>query len=250
VDSSVDFERLISLSGATNFRDVGGYETVDGRRTRWRTLFRADGLSRLTDEDLTVIDSLHIATVIDLRTSYELELGKFPVERIPVGFHHFPLLDEMPDPDRFKIVPGMLAKQYKEMARDAAGQIAGAIKLLVEQGTLPAVIHCTAGKDRTGLVMAIVLSLLGVPEQTVVEDYAKSAAAMTRLRASLIARYPEGRATIEEADEMFAAHPEYMAGLLEDLQGEFGSIVGYAEQTGIGPDVVLELQQALLEPAA
>ena len=92
--------------GAVNFRDLGGYETGDGRRIRWRTLFRADGLSRLTQTDRAVIRQLGIATVIDLRTSVELEGGRFPVEEIPVGFHHFPLLDEMPDPERFKMAPG------------------------------------------------------------------------------------------------------------------------------------------------
>jgi protein-tyrosine phosphatase len=249
VTGSTGVERRITLSGATNFRDIGGYETADGRQTRWRTVFRADGLSRLSDEDLEVVSALGITTVIDLRTSFELEQGRFPVEQVPVGFHHFPLLDEMPDPDRFKMVPGMLGHQYKEMARDAAGQISGALKVLVDEGSLPAVVHCTAGKDRTGVVVAVLLSLLGVPDETIVDDYVRSAEAMTQLRAKLIARYPEGRETIESADEMFAARPEYMWGLLEDLRAEYGSIGGYAEAAGIGHETVAELQGALLEPS-
>jgi protein-tyrosine phosphatase len=250
VDTAADFERLIELGGATNFRDVGGYPTADGRRTRWRSLFRADGLSRLTDADLQVMGDLGLRTVIDLRSSYELEQGRFPVDRVPVAFHHFPLLNELPDPERFAMTPGMLGLQYREMARDAAPQIASALRVLVMPGTLPAVIHCTAGKDRTGVLVAVVLSLLGVPDKTVVGDYAHSADNMTRLRAQLIARYPEGRETIENADELFAARPEYMHELLLDLRDEYGSIAGYAAAAGVGPDVVESLRDTLLEPAA
>jgi protein-tyrosine phosphatase len=249
VDTAADFERLIELGGATNFRDVGGYPTAEGRRTRWRALFRADGLSRLTDADLVVMADLGLRTVVDLRSSYELEQGRFPVERVPVAFHHFPLLDALPDPERFTLTPGMLGVQYREMVRDAAPQIASALRLLVLPGSLPAVIHCTAGKDRTGVLFAVLLSLLGVDDGTVVEDYARSSANMTRLRAQLIARYPEGRETIEAADEMFAARPEYIEDLLADLREEYGSITGYAAAAGVGPDVVDALRSALLEPA-
>ena len=101
--------RHIALDGAVNFRDLGGYETTDGRRIPWRTLFRADGLSALTDHDRGVVRQLGVATVIDLRTTVEVEGGTFPVEDIPVDLHHFPLLERVPDPASFKIAPGLLA---------------------------------------------------------------------------------------------------------------------------------------------
>lgn len=240
-------DRRIVLDGAVNFRDVGGYRTADGRTTRWRRVFRADGLSRLSDADLQALDALGIRTVIDLRTTYEVEQGTFPTDRMPVAFHHHPFLDELPDPDRFALTPGMLADQYKRMARDAAGQVVRTLEVLAAGGSLPAVVHCTAGKDRTGVLVAVLLSLLGVPDDVVVEDYARSAEAMVALRAKLIQRYPEGRETIEGADEMFAAHPEYMVGLLEDLGAEYGSIAAYAEQAGVTADVIERLRAALLE---
>ncbi|HVX22976.1 MAG TPA: tyrosine-protein phosphatase [Acidimicrobiales bacterium] len=240
-------DRHIALEGAVNFRDLGGYETADGRRTRWRTLFRADGLSRLTDPDRAAVRQLGVATVIDLRTTAEVADGRFPVEDIPVGFHHLPLLDAMPDPDRFRMAPGMLGVQYLEMARDAAPQIARALTIVAERQSHPVVVHCAAGKDRTGVLVAVLLGLLGVPEQTIVDDYALSEQAMTALRRRLVERYPEGREVIEGADEMFSAAPANIASLLAALDADYGSVRGYGEAIGIGPETVAGLRDALLE---
>src|ERR1700679_3913674 len=88
----VSVERLISLEGAVNFRDLGGYTTPDGQRTRWRVLFRADGLGELTEADLEIMRQLGIATVVDLRSGDEVEQSRFDVEAHPVTFHHFPFI--------------------------------------------------------------------------------------------------------------------------------------------------------------
>ena len=93
-----------------------------------------------------------------------------------------------------------------------------ALEVLAAPDALPAVFHCTAGKDRTGVLSAIVLSLLGVDEPTVVADYALSGEAMLRLRAKLIVKYPEGRETIENIDEVFSAEPAQMEQLLDHLR--------------------------------
>jgi hypothetical protein len=114
---------MIALEGAVNFRDLGGYEASAGRRTRWRTLFRADGLGELTETDLSVLRGFDIRTVIDLRSGSELERGQFDVEAHPVAFHHFPFIDELPDAQDFDRRPGLLGTQYLEIVRDAGGQI-------------------------------------------------------------------------------------------------------------------------------
>ena len=93
----VTVDRIIELEGAVNFRDLGGYATVDGLRTRWRVLFRADGLGELTELDLDVLRQLGIRTVIDLRTGHELEQSRFDVEAHPVEFHHFPFIKSLPE---------------------------------------------------------------------------------------------------------------------------------------------------------
>jgi protein-tyrosine phosphatase len=243
-------DRMITLEGAVNFRDLGGYAAGDGQQTRWRTLFRADGLGELTEADTAVLRQLCIRTVIDLRSGSELERGRFDVEAHPVAFHHFPFIDELPDAQDFDRKPGLLGTQYLEIVRDAGGQILAALDVLAATDALPAVFHCTAGKDRTGVLSAVVLSLLGVDEPTVVADYALSGAAMSRLRVKIMAKYPDFRETIEGIDEVFSAEPAQMEQLLEHIEAEYGSVATYIEGLGAGPGLVDSLRSALLEPAS
>jgi protein-tyrosine phosphatase len=246
----VSLERTIALEGAVNFRDLGGYPTADGQRTRWRVLFRADGLGELTEPDLGVMRALGIRTVVDLRSGYEVERSRFNVDAHPVDFHHFPFIDALPDVEEWDRRPGLLGAQYKEMLDDAGPQIVGALTVLAGPDARPAVFHCTAGKDRTGLLSAIVLSLLGVDEETVVADYALSGEAMERLRAKLILKYPDGRDVIADIDEVFSADPANMVGLFAYLRERYGSIADYAAHIGIGAELVARLRVALLEPDA
>jgi protein-tyrosine phosphatase len=239
-------ERRIALEGSVNFRDVGGYPAQDGRETRWRTLFRADGLHKLTEADLELVQALDLRTVVDLRSAFELETGRFPVERIPVDFHHVAIIEVVRDKEAFKVAPGMMGQEYLRMLEEGASQIGRAVSLLAQPDALPAVVHCTAGKDRTGMVTAVVLGLLGVPHDVIVADYARSAEAMADLRAQLIARYPEGRDVIENSDELFAAQPAYMENLLATIEARFGSVAAFAAQAGVGEDEVAALRQALL----
>jgi len=243
-------ERLIALEGAVNFRDLGGYATVDGRRTRWRVLFRADGLSELSRTDFSVMRDLGIRTVVDLRSGHEVEQSRFDVEAHPVAFHHFPFIDQLPDVEQWDRRPGLLGAQYKEMLDDAAPQIIGALEVLTAPGSRPAVFHCTAGKDRTGLLSALVLSLLGVPEETVVADYALSGEAMERLRAKLMVKYPDSKDTISDIDEVFSANPDNMVELFAYLRERYGSVTGYAVAVGVPDAVVARLREELLEPAS
>jgi protein-tyrosine phosphatase len=244
----VTVERLIALEGAVNFRDLGGYATGDGQRTRWRVLFRADGLSELTETDLEVMRELGIRTVVDLRSGQEVEQSRFNVEAHPVTFHHYPFIKALPNAEDFSRAPGFLGTQYTEMLDEATPQIIGALSALAAPEARPAVFHCTAGKDRTGLLSALVLSLLGVPEETVIADYALSGAAMTRLRAKLIEKYPDGKSLIADSDVLFSADPSNMVALFAHLRNRYGTVAGYAARVGVPEDVVQRLRQSLLEP--
>jgi protein-tyrosine phosphatase len=246
--TEVTIERHIALQGAVNFRDLGGYATSDGRRTRWRVLFRADGLGELTGPDLDVLRELGIRTVVDLRSGQEVAQSRFDVDAHPVTFHHFPFIDALPDVDTFERAPGFLAAQYTEMLDDATPQIIGALDALAAPDARPAVFHCTAGKDRTGLLAALVLSLLGVPEETVVADYALSGAAMARLRDKLILKYPDSGEAIAAADGIFSADPANMVALLEHVRARYGTVAGYAAEVGVPDGVVDVLRHTMLEP--
>jgi protein-tyrosine phosphatase len=245
----VTVERLIALEGAVNFRDLGGYATEDGLRTRWRVLFRADGLSELTETDLEVMRELGIRTVVDLRSGQEVEQSRFNVEAHPVTFHHYPFIKALPNAEDFARAPGFLGTQYTEMLDEATPQIIGALSALAAPDARPAVFHCTAGKDRTGLLSALVLSLLGVPEETVVADYALSGAAMSRLRTKLIEKYPDGESVIADSDVLFSADPANMVTLFAHLRNRYGTVAEYAARVGVPGDVVQRLRQSLLEPA-
>lgn len=242
-------DRLIALEGAVNFRDLGGYAADGGMQTRWRTLFRADGLGDLTESDFDVLRAIGIRTVIDLRSGEELERGRFDVDAHPVTFLHFPIIEKLPDVDEFDRRPGLLDAQYQEMLSGAGSQFVAVLSALTAPDALPAVFHCTAGKDRTGVLSAIVLSLLGVDDSTVVADYALSGEAMLRLRAKLILKYPEGRETIENIDEVFSATPTRMEGLLDHLREQYGSIEEYLAELGAPAGLVADLREALLEGA-
>jgi protein-tyrosine phosphatase len=193
---------------------------------------------------------LGIRTVVDLRSGQEVERSRFDVASHPVDFHHFPFIDELPHVEEWDRSPGLLGTQYKEMLDDAGPQIIRALEVLTAPGAQPAVQWNTAGKDRTGLLSAIVLSLLGVPEETVVADYALSGEAMERLRAKLIVKYPDGKDVIADIDEVFSAKPANMVELFAYMRERYGSIAEYAAKVGLSDEIISRLRHTLLEPAA
>ena len=239
--------RHLPLEGAVNFRDIGGYETADGAHVRWGVIYRADGLSELESRDLELLQERGIATVIDLRTSFERENGAFPVETVPVSFHHLPLMETVPDFESFRTVPGFLSSTYVDMVEGAGGQIAQAIEIMADASNIPLVYHCAVGKDRTGVLTAILLGILGVPHETIVADYALSTLAMDKVRDRLIARYPEAEEQIREAKELLSAEPRNMEFLLTTIEQQWGSIEAYAHHLGISAETCTALRSALLE---
>ena len=119
---------------------------------------------------------------VDLRSTAEWESGRFPIEAIQVDLHHLPIVEEVLDPTRYELPEGMLAARYQDYTRLGPDHIAKAISFVADPANHPIVVHCLAGKDRTGVVVALILSLLGVDDDTVAEDYALSNLSMARLR--------------------------------------------------------------------
>jgi protein-tyrosine phosphatase len=226
--------RRLPLSGCFNFRDLGGYPTADDRHIRWRRLFRADGLTRLDSSDCAFLVDLGLATVIDLRTRWEIdEWGQFPGDSFEVEYHHLPLSDVLPpeeDLARYS-EPAFVTGRYRQLVTDGSSSIGRALEVLAEPGALPAVFHCSAGKDRTGVLAALVLGFLGVPDDVIVDDYALSGEAMVSMLEWLRKEYAEGAELYAPA--VTSAHPEAMAEFLNSLRREHGGFDELAASLGV-----------------
>ena len=247
-----DPPRKLVFEGCFNFRDLGGYPTADGRRTRWRRLFRADGLGRLTENDFASLAALGVVTVIDLRTILEADTqGRFPTDRQGIAYHHLPLTDtlpgeeETPEWDR----AGFVSDRYLAMLAEGADSVVAALGLLADPGNQPAVFHCSVGKDRTGVLAALVLGFLGVPDEIIVDDYALSYAAMLEILAHLKERYPEAADIVERfRPVILSAEPASMAGFVAGVRAAHGSFEGLVESLGVA-DEVTRLRSEFLESA-
>ncbi|MFT4864019.1 MAG: protein-tyrosine phosphatase [Ilumatobacter sp.] len=247
-------DRVVPLESVFNFRDLGGYVLGNGQTTEWGRLFRADGLSRLNDSDINVVDALGIRTVVDLRTSKELvERGSFPVAKYPVAFHHLSIIDatwtEVGVPDFPATEQGgidFLIWAYRDMLAQGADRFAQAIATLAVPGSGPAVFHCAAGKDRTGILAALILGGLGVDHEVIVEDYGLTRAGMDRMRTWLAEHAPESAAEMTSRPQMmFGAHPDAMRQILRDLVADHGTVRNYLSSIGIGNAVLTDLEARL-----
>jgi protein-tyrosine phosphatase len=247
-----DPRRLVRLDAVHNFRDMGGYPTLDGRTTQWRKLYRADGLYRLTDSDLDVVRGLGLRTVIDLRTHAELdERGTFPREHHPVQFHHVPVIDSTwtaAQGEHATDAADFLEGAYLAMLEEGERRLAEAVVLLAEQDALPAVFHCAAGKDRTGMLAMTVLGCLDVLDEYIVADYALTEAGMQRMRDWSAREFPELHARIMEGPAVFsAAVPEAMMRMIGHVRQRHGSIRDFAMAMGVPPEAVERLRAELTE---
>jgi protein-tyrosine phosphatase len=240
-------DRLVPFASLCNFRDLGGYAATDGRTTRWRTLYRADSLGRLTGEDdLRRFRDLGIGTVIDLRYPWEIAAaGRLPeadgVTWLNLSIEHRTYdqsqIDPAIDPWRY------LADRYAEVAADGTAELRRALETIAAADA-PVVFHCASGKDRTGLLAALVLALLDVPVQTIAADFALTELATPRLRERWHTDHP-GR---ELRWPGYGRAPaEIILMFLADLTAAHGSVHRYAaERLGLDDGVLSALRTRLL----
>lgn len=241
--------RELTLEGSVNFRDLGGLVTRDGQRVRTGYVYRSDALHGLTAADMERLTSLRIALLVDLRAATEIERsGPSPLVAGGSRVLHAPIMRQEGaprdlDPEtRIEILyAGML-----EGGRDTFGEIFTA---LAGEDNLPAVIHCAAGKDRTGVTVALLLRLLGVPDEVIVLDYALTDRNMARLieRMELSSAIP--------SDIIYSAHflraaPETMEAFLGSLDHTWGSADAYLSEAGVTDERIETLRHRLLEPNA
>lgn len=248
-------ERSLPLSGGVNFRDVGGYRTEDGRAVRWGQVYRAGSLAELTDDDVAYLTRLGLRLSCDLRSADEVTRRP---DRLPPGataLHH-PIAAEVGRLRQmftlFRLrnrIGELLQNVYVVMLDQNAAIFAEIIRLAAEPANLPLLIHCTAGKDRTGLAVALLLLALGVPEETVIADYTLSNHAFDvlagRMRPEMERLYALG---FDDAQlrPFLLAQAETLAGALAHLRRRYGSVEAYLLQAGVGEEEIGRLRDSLL----
>jgi protein-tyrosine phosphatase len=246
---STALDRSIVFESVFNVRDLGGLPTADGRSVRAGRLFRADGVHRLAGDDLDRARGLALRTVVDLRTVGEIERSsRFPSDRYPVDWHHLPILERMWSDDELVATTGavdFLRDRYLDMLRSGAASISRIVELVAD-GT-PMLFHCAAGKDRTGVVAAILLSLAGVPPEEIVIDYHATAGAMAAFVDWLTVTHPEAMDSMtSQPPEYLEAPPEAMAGFLDGVDERFGSVEAYVLGLGVSPATIDRLRDVVL----
>lgn len=246
--------RRIKLGGCFNFRDLGGYRTSDGQVVAWRRLFRSDGLNHLTEHDLEVVDgALGVRTAIDLRSHEEVARDQ---RYLPDGLlvHHLPMFDQTRRRERStrKAAPSFadMGAGYLTMATGAGAVLRSVLEILADANTHPVVFACAAGKDRTGVTAAIILSLLGVPDDEIVSDYVLTNEAMgpisERLRSD-----PHYSDVLRDLPSIALEAPaEAMWAFLRCIRTDHGAIDAFVASIGVGGATITSLRQALLVSAS
>jgi protein-tyrosine phosphatase len=250
-------DRFIVLEGGRNFRDVGGYRTADGRTVRWHELYRSGSLANLTPEAIARFNRLHVTSIIDLRSTDErgrdashwqqqghygywardysmgqVDMARFmadPANRTPDGIRAMMM-------QGYRTLPKELASSYRELFARLSSPHRGAV-----------VVNCTAGKDRTGIGTALVLTALGVPYATVREDFLLSngAPGMNSLQRDIST--PAAALSPDLMKPLASVEGEYIDATFDTLKKDYGSVQGYLRtELGVGPRQIAALRRNLL----
>jgi protein-tyrosine phosphatase len=252
-------ERRVQLFGGVNFRDLGGYQAVDGRRIRWGKVFRSDNLGRLTDRDVIFLQKMGIRLVCDFRTPAEIK--KLP-DRYPPDSDGqsllLPIRHGESDPadtfDRIKngdidwMTEEYMINGYIKNIDHFAPLWATFFKTLAEPSNRPLVFHCTGGKDRAGVAAALVLLALDVPEETVIGDHGLSNLYIAAVLESIYDRIRTMGVDPDAISAYFTAPQNAIVAVLEHLKNAYGSAANYlVSKAGVDEKLLIRLKDDLLE---
>jgi protein-tyrosine phosphatase len=247
-----EWTRLLEWEGCLNARDLGGYATEDGRETRWGTVVRSDSPAALTEAGRAALASYGVRAIVDLRLPAELaddpnpfaEPGDHGIVYTNVSF-----IDPAAAPPD---AVSTLAEDYLQMLdryRQGVAESMAAIASAPADGAV--LIHCAAGKDRTGLISALLLALVDVPADTIAADYALTAELLRpREQQWLAGLPPEERAEREAMVVRYAPTAEVMLAVLAGLTERHGGVEPYLRSTGLDAGDLERLRRRLVGPAA
>jgi protein-tyrosine phosphatase len=248
--------RAVPLQGTSNFRDLGGYPAAGGKHVKWGHIYRSADISKLTDSDLQTLQSRHVALVCDLRGPQEYAQAP---DRLPTGVRRL----ELPAGSE-KIDPRLLSGGAKTISRDSLMRAVYTTisffpakykpmfdELLALPGDEALLFHCTAGKDRTGIGAALVLSALGVDRRTILKDYAATDTYWQAGREQSLQRMAQAGLSAEAVNAMrplMAANPAYLAGTFAAIDKQYGSVDKYlAAEMGLTPKKLAALRAKYLQ---
>jgi len=246
-------DRVIPLEAGSNFRDIGGYPAAHGRHVRWGLIYRSGGTPMLTAADQARIAGLHLAHMVDLRSAEERVLAPSRIDGVPytaVGYHMADLMAGFQG-------TGGTGEGYRRMPEFLAPQVRQVFALLL-RGEGPLVYNCSAGQDRTGFVTALILSALGTPYPTIIEDYHLS----TRYRrpefempritpeqaaanpgAAIFARFQSDPRASQPQPLMTAEGKPYLDFAIEEMNARWGGVDGYLRrEIGLTPADIARLR--------
>ena len=261
---SLDLKRHLDLEGTRNIRDLGGYQTINGRTTRWKTMLRADNLEKLTPNGQKALVKYGIRTVIDLRQTIPMLSSPNPFSKSSeVRYTHQNLIGDIPlgeiaqaSPEilntfqKVESLEGMeqIKQSYCAWLNFRKGQFYETLATLATPSARPALFHCNGGKDRTGLIAALILGLAGVPKETIVEDYAITGKyLLSRHIASESERGNDASEVTWQEYRDIACPPKAMEGTLHYIEQRYGGIEKYAISVGLSSKQVASIREAIIE---
>lgn len=234
------------LRGAPAFRDLGGIRSMDGRSIVRGRVFRSCGLMELTAEDVSVIrDSIGLRAVIDLRHSSEVANdGHGPLDGLGLRYRNLPLIDLIAHPaaDRERLVD-----RYRRFVHGGAASIVQVLEAVADPGMQPVVFHCTAGKDRTGVIAALLLAVLGVSVEDIIADYSRARSQRDWLLDFLTRRGVQAPRLHALSAELLDCDPATMHEFLGILDAEYGGVRAYLRSAGANSALFASLETSLLE---
>ncbi len=251
-------ERRVQLEGGVNFRDLGGYRTIDGRRIKWGRIFRSDHLGRLTGRDVFVLQKMGIRLVCDFRTPAEIKKlpDRYPRDDLAKTLH-LPVQHGESDPadtfDRIKkgdidwMTEEYMIQGYIKNIENFAPMWAKFFQSLAEPSNRPLVFHCTGGKDRAGVAAALVLLVLDVPGETIIQDHGLSNLYIAAVLETIYERIRDMGVDPNDISAYFTAPQNAIKAALKHLTGAYGSAASYLIETaGVDEKLLARLKDELL----